>query len=352
MFRIYVSLFLFIFTFIWFTFSFNQVDLTTYKNIKSIISKKINKKIIINYNKLACNYFIINNDYYISPWCFLQDNIPKLWIKKTSDLVFPFIKNLDNIYDLKSTSFVSNPSQVKFSYVYDLDKFISNSLSDKILLHILAFKNYYIKVPSIFLAFKEFKNYSLYVSSKDLSKRNKWRLINFNIAIKTLNNYILNPYQELNFNKLVANKPWYYKQNSKSKYLFYGWVCWASTMLFRNALINPYLYVTKRYNHSQRYVYFYSPYIYGDDASIYEYIKVLKIKNISSYPIYFKEKHIWKEIYLVSIVPKKTWKFVYITKKQTWPLSAYVSSTTFDRNWNILYKQSWVSNYKNKNYEK
>jgi vancomycin resistance protein YoaR len=87
-------------------------------------------------------------------------------------------------------------------------------------------------------------------------------------------------------------------------------------MLFRNALINPLLYVKKRYNHAQRYVNFYSSTIFGDDASVYKRIKTLKIKNISSYPIYFRKKQIGNKIYLVSIVPKKVDKFTSIEKKQ------------------------------------
>jgi len=344
---------LFLFSSLWSVFAFNQIDLNTYKNLKNIISKKINKNLYEKINipsNIACNDFIQWDNYYISPWCFLQDKFPKLWVKQTSDLVFPFIQKFDNIYNLNAKKFTYKPSNVDFFYTYNLDNFISNTFIDKVELYVLSIKNYFIKVPKIFLAFKEFKYFSLYVSSKDLSKRNRWRLVNFNVAINTIDNHILQPQAELNFNKLIANRPWYYKKWVK-KYLFYGGVCWASAMLFRNVLISPYLYTTKRYNHSQRYVNFYSPYIYWDDAGLYQYTKILKIKNISNYSIYFKEKRIWKEIYLVSIVPKKSLKISYVSKKQIWPLSARLSSIVFDKNANILYKQTWISNYKRKNYD-
>ena len=350
MFKFCILFFLFLLSSLWSCLAFNQIDLNTYKNIKNIISKKINKQIDIYYDDIACNYFAQWNNYYISPWCFLQSKLPKLWVKQTSDLVFPFIKSFDNIYNLNTEKFIYKPSKVEFFYNYNLDNFIDNDSSDKVLLYILSMKNYFIKVPKIFLAFDEFKNYSLYVSSKDLSKRNSWRLINFNIALNSIDNYILKPQKELNFNNLIAHKPWYFKKWNK-KYLFYAGVCWASTMLFRNVIINPYLYVLKRYNHSQRYVNYYSPYIYWDDASLYEYKKILKIKNISNLPILFKKKQVWNKIYLVSIVPKKNSNIAYVSKQQIWTLRAKVESIVFDKDGNILYEQTWVSNYKRKNYE-
>jgi len=353
MFRFIIIVFLFWINFFQISFAFNQINLSDYKNVKNIIFWKIKKNININinYTNIACNYFKNKEYFYISPWCFLQWKLPKLWVKKTSDLVFPFINQFDNIYNLQSTGFVYRPSNADFFYNYKLNNFIDNDFSDKVSLYILGLKNYFIKVPEIFIAFEEFKNYSLYVWSKDLSNRNKWRLINFHIALDAINDYILYPNQELNFNNLIANKHWYYKEWNEH-YLFYRGVCWVSTMLFRNALINNYLYITKRYNHAQWYVYFYSPYIYWDDASVYEYKKIFKLKNISNYPIYFKKKIIWKYVYLVSIVPEKSSMIAYVTKNQIWPLKAEVSTNVFDKNGDLVYKQSWLSNYLKKNYER
>jgi len=170
-----------------------------------------------------------------------------------------------------------------------------------------------------------------------------------------LDGYLLSWWKSLILNRLIANKPWYdtswYRKNWW-KYLFYGWVCWVSTMLFRNALINPYLYVEKRYNHAQRYVNFYSKYIYGDDSSMYEYHKILKIKNISNLPIYFRKKQVWENLFFISIIPKKSNKLTYTTKQQTRKLTAKLTNKTMDINWNILYTQSWISNYARKNYER
>jgi hypothetical protein len=44
-------------------------------------------------------------------------------------------------------------------------------------------------------------------------------------------------------------------------------------------LINPKLYVTKRYNHNQSYAGFYGSDIMGDDASMYEMAKQFEFEN-------------------------------------------------------------------------
>lgn len=350
--KLYIFFIVFILSILNISFSFNSIELNDYRTLKLVLKEKINKKKLINKFdniNLPCDSFKSWKNYYILPWCFLKSQFPKLWVKRASDLVFPFIEQFDNIYDLKSKKFIYKPAKSIFFYDYNLNDFIEYNDYDKLLLYVLSAKNYYIKVPEIFLAFQEFKDYSVYVSSKDLSKRPNGRLTNFNIALNEIDNYLLQPQEELNFNKLIANKSWYFK--GEKEYLFYGWVCWVSTIFFRNAIINPYLYVTKRYNHAQRYVNFYSPYIYWDDASVYEYIKTLKIKNNSPYPIYLKKKNIWENVYFTSIVPKKTWKIVYITKEEIKPLTSKLTSTVFDEDANLLYEQTWISNYLRKNFE-
>ena len=336
---------------------FNTITLKEYQNYKKILEKyKINpskaKKLENYLNKQKCYFFKINTDYYLTLKCF-KENIQFMPFTKAVDKTLPFVKGFKEIYKINSKKFFYTTAQPEFFYTYDLDKFVGSSNTDNILLAALAIWNYYIKVPEIFLAFKQVKNYSFYVSVKNLSNRNKSRLNNFFVAIKQLDKYILKPNEVLNFNKLIANLPGYHKnKNEKKKYLFYWWVCWVSTMLFRNSLINPFIKVLERHSHAQRYAYFYDEYIWWDDASVYEYIKKLVIKNISNFPIYFRIKKIQNEIYLVSIVPTKTNKFTLIEKYQIWKLKAYLSSTTFDNLWSKLYQQTWISNYIRKNYER
>jgi len=343
---------------LWKTLWFNQINLKQYQTLTNILSWKhlnIQKtKKLLSIPLPACNQWWNGNYYFISPSCFLSwNNLPKIDFKTTINDILPFISGFKNVYILNSTWFFYTTAKPEFYINYNIDNIIKQNQDNKIILHILWLLKYYIKIPKIYLEFKQIKNYSFYVSTKDLTLRNKWRLQNFDVAMKQLDGYFLPWWKSFILNKLIANKPWYdTKGIRKWKYLFYGGVCGVSTMLFRNALINPYLYVEKRYNHAQRYVNFYSKYIYGDDSSMYEYRKILKIKNISNLPIYFRKKQIWENLYFISIIPKKSQKITYINKQQIKKLSAKLVSKTLDRNWNILYTQSWISNYKNKNYEK
>ncbi len=344
--------------FFWQSYWFNQINLKQYQTLTNILSwKKLNQTKL---NKIlqtplsACNHWLNWKYYFISPRCFLSWNkLPKIDFKTTIDDILPFISDFKNVYNLNSTEFYYTTAQPQFYINYNIDNIIKQNQNNKIILHILWLLNYYIKIPKIYFEFKQAKKYSFYVSTKDLTLRNKWRLQNFNIAMNQLDWYLLKWWKTLTLNNLIANKPWYDTNWIKKwKYLFYGGVCGVSTMLFRNALINPYLYVEKRYNHAQRYVNFYSKYIYGDDSSMYEYHKILNIKNISNYPIYFKKKQIWENLYFMSIIPKKSNSFTWISKKQIKKLTAQLINKTINNNWKLLYTQSWISNYKRKNYER
>ena len=350
-----------VFLFIWFSYSFDTIDISKYAKYNNLLNKKLDsisktKKEAIDY-KLSnifdakCVYWENNWFFYVSSVCFYIWKIPNLDTKETIDTIWPYIKTFDNVYDLKKTSFYYQKAEPIFYFEpINLKKYFNKSLENLILAYILTKKDIYIKIPSEYIAFNQAKNMSFYVSDKDLSKRNKSRLHNFYVALNTLDNYVLQAWETLYINKFFANKkneylwPW--------NWLFKWWVCGASTLLFRNALINPYLYVKERFNHSQRYVNFYSNYIYGDDSSVYEWDKRLKITNISKYPIYFKKKVVDNKIYLVSIIPLEVEDFVQIKKEQIWKLKAYLSSDTYDKYWNLKYKQSWTSRYNRRNYDK
>jgi len=328
-----------------------SIDLKEYKQYAELLNKHKNK---INFDKIKkfedfhprCDYYNVWNDYYILPWCFLKNKLPKLDFIETLNFIWPFIKDFTQVYNLNSTWFFYYPAKPKYFIKYDLSNVIWTGKVDNLLLRILVLTNIWIKVPKIYLAFNQIKNWSFYIVAKDLSKRNWWRLQNFNTAIKALNNYVLYPWEELFVNKILANLPGYYKDSWNKKYLFYWWVCGASTMVFRLALINPYLYVLKRYNHLYWYVNFYSSYLYGDDAALYEYQKVLKIKNIWITPIIFKFKKLNnKDNYFVSVVPKKVDRFVFVKRENIWRLKSLIKKIVFNQDWWILYTQKWISKY-------
>jgi hypothetical protein len=82
-----------------------------------------------------------------------------------------------------------------------------------------------LKVPKLFIALNQVRDYSFYVSTKDLSNRKGGRLRNFNIAIGKIDNFVLYPGKSLLYNKLIAYAKGYFTGKSKKKYMFYGGVC-------------------------------------------------------------------------------------------------------------------------------
>ena len=330
-----------------FSFSYRTIDFSKYKDYLNILKNADLSKVNFKNVKLSswtCFYFSSWNYFYVKASCFYYKKFPKLSIKEFASLIFPYIEWFENVYDLNSTWFFYQTAKPKF--YLNFDTWYIWTWKNKLLLDFILDKlNYFIKIPKLQVAFLNLENYSFFVAWKNLSKRDKWRLQNFNVAIRATDNLVLQPGENFNFNKKVAYLPWYYTKNSDRKYAFYGWVCWVSTMFFRNALINPYLYVTKRYNHNHRYVYFYSSYLYWDDAAVYQFDKILELKNISNKPILFKTKKIWNEIYLVSLIPKR-WKWItYVKKEKIWRLKAKVSKTVYNPDWSVWYKQLWISKY-------
>ncbi len=76
------------------------------------------------------------------------------------------------MYDLNATFFVYTGAVPNFYVTYDIDSIIDKSFESKLLLKILDLTHTWIKVPKIYLAFNQAKNYTFYVAGKDLSKRN------------------------------------------------------------------------------------------------------------------------------------------------------------------------------------
>jgi vancomycin resistance protein YoaR len=186
-----------------------------------------------------------------------------------------------------------------------------------------------------------------------LENRDDCRRQNFDVAMNVLNNKIINPWEIYNFNTdLVPLQNDYCKDNDSWKYLFYWWVCGASTQIFRNALMNPFIEVEERHPHSVRYVKWYNEYIFWDDAAIYERTKQFKIKNIWTKPIYFKVIQKNSKKYLISIYPSENKYFSHITKVQIDKTQAAVWKAIYElwtnKKW---YDQYWKSAYNSRTWE-
>lgn len=303
-------------------------------------------------DKANCNISIYTHYYIVTPICLLKST-PELTFKESVDILWPLIKDFDKKYDLESTSFLYDTALPEFEKMVEpLDQYIGNDKKDKLLLTLLHMLDKKIYIPKTYIAMNNFKNYSFFISSKSLENRWGCRKENYLIAIRLLEDKLLFPSEVFNYNtELIWKK--YCKYKTTWNYLFYGWVCGASTQLFRNALINPYIYITKRTNHSQRWVNFYSENVYWDDASVYEKQKQFEIRNIWENPIYFKLFSLWNNQDLVSIYPDKNIYTTHILKKQVWKLQATVWKSVFLwHNHTKWYDQFWLSTYGSLNFEK
>ena len=359
--KIYILWFYLFFAFLFGTsvFAGQTLTLKEYKKLVDVVNLNLDKILdskmeTINSLSWKCDYFVWYKTVTISPTCIIKGELPELKFQDAVSIMWSHIKEFDKKYDLESTSFFYNSANPIYFNNSELADFVGVTTWDDIVAKLLDYANIRISIPKYYIAKEYIKNYSFYVSTKNLDNRSKCRKTNFLKALYMLDGRTLYSQQSFNYNtELVKEKNYCVEWWGKPwKYLFYGGVCGASTQLFRNSLINPDLYISKRYNHRQRYVYFYNKDIYWDDASVYERDKQFEIKNIGTKPIYFK---VWKssnDYYLVSILPYKNENTSFVLKKQIWTLRAIVGRIVFDK-FNIKqFEQFWVSNYYSKNYER
>ena len=329
-----------------------DINIKTLKNILPF-HKKINWN--LSKEKLSnakCYYNEYKNNFYISPSCFVTNKLPNIWWKKAVNSALPNIKNFKNKYNTKKEKF----SYSKGKPIFENDLIsIKNLKKEKYypLFLVLDNMDFLIKIPKYYFAKEKIKNMTFYVTNKNLDKRWDCSKENYLKAIDILDWKTLYPEEKFNYNTELDALNSYCKGKTSKEYKFYSWVCGATTQLFRNSLINPYIKVTKRYSHNQRYVLYYDRYLYGDDASVYEYFKQFEIKNNWNKPIYFKTVTIKWQKYLVSIYPKKSPLVSYVTRKQIDNLKSYVWTKVFNTNSLLTeYKQYWTSSYQKKNWKR
>lgn len=336
----------------WWFISFEKIF-----SIKKIIEISDNKKISIikkQISNISCDYFFDKNFIYLNYWCintydkFLEKNI--IDEKIIIDYVFRFIENIDWKYESNLNNFNFYNSDISFKNENWYWFFLNEAKKNNIFVSILD-KNNYFQLPIQKYYFDKAKKYTYYAVDKSLENRWNCSKINYYKAIEQMDWIILNPWEKLNFNWLMANIKDYCKWTLWKKLLFYWWVCWASTQLFRNSLINPYLKITKRYPHAQRHVNYYSWYIFWDDASIYEWTKQFEIENISKKKIYFKIIDLYWSKFMISIYPEISEYISFVEKKQTKSLQWFVKKNIIDKNTlSTRYIQEWISNYSKKDY--
>lgn len=285
-----------------------------------------------------------------------------------TDIIRPSISWWTSWYNQDSTEFIYTGSRPIFASgdLVNIGDLLSGDLSEK--LYILSeYSDSSIYIPILDIKKYISDNYiSRFVANRDIKLYSHCQKQNFDVAMKKLQSVKLSSGQSLNLNKELTNLSGYCMWSEwEGKYMFYQWVCGTSTLFFRNALVTPDIYISKRQWHSNRFTKYYGDYIYWDDAAIYEMDKQFEIQNKSDYNLYIKFWTSWdlyadSNKYLVSIYPWISNQKVQIIKKEvnSWELKSIVSKNIYHQDnlttWAATLSsssQTRVSNYYNKLYD-
>lgn len=337
----------------WVTHAEDIINFSTFqKNIYSTTEEisTIQKLKNIKYiNEQKCFYTKENkNTYIITPSCLFKDRLPTLDFQEAIDYMRPYIETFNTIYNEVTQNFMYEWTHPIFKKEYDI---IPTTRTERIALIQAQVEGKKLRIDKSALAYQIIKNANFYVVYRDTSILKRCTKQNYMIAINILNNMIIKSWEILNLNKIITNAPWYCKWSWPQNLMFYGWVCWASTQLFRASLLSPQIKITKRYGHSEWLVPYYSEYIFGDDAAMYEMYKQFEIQNISENNLYIKSLEKKNGIFLTIITPKKTNEGVHIKKTQTQGLSAKVEKIIYKKRPELIIKtEKFTSKYIKKVY--
>lgn len=298
-------------------------------------------ELLVRNDAHRCSWFDRWTHFVIAERCKESSTMPRLSIDEAVESVRPYIKDVRNIYSIEEEEFYYADADI----VYDEELIALVSYrEDRLNRSYEKGQSGYINLPKAVLWYKQLQQRSSFASVRDTSTYDPCRKTNYDIAMDQLNWVVVQPGELLNMNKKIARLPWYCR--GAETFLFYQWVCWGSTQLFWNGMINPFLEVTKRSAHGMWYAWFYGSDVMGDDASMYEWWKQLEVKNIGDKPLYMMtfDRADWNTV-LLSIYPGVHDMRSFIKKQQTGKRSAVVSSTVFDKYESIVYSQERVSNY-------
>ncbi len=329
------------------------LNFSTYMNIVKVSSDKITKipkisllKEMISIKNEKCKYTRQWNNYILSPVCLINKQLPNFEYKDVIDNIWADIDWFETIYNDLNKNFVYESTDIYFEWYKsfmpwdDIQKYILINLQKK-------WKK--ISIPIKYIYYEKSRELWIFVVGKDLSMLKNCTKQNYNVAINSLDNFLLYPWESLNINKHIAYLPWYCKWSWPQDLMFFGGVCGFASQLFRIALIHPDIEVVKRYWHSVWLTAYYGDDVYGDDAAIYENSKQFEIKNNFKDEVYFKVFDRWNYKYLLAITPTKSVKWVNINKTQISNLSAKLEKQIYDKkSWKILDNITFDSKYSSK----
>lgn len=301
-------------------------------------------------NEQKCTYIKENEEsYIITPSCLFKDKLPKLWFTEAIDYMRPYITTFNTIYNELATTFSYEWTSPIFEKNYDI---LPKTTTEKIQLAQAQIQGKKIRISKSNLAYQTIKNANFYVVYRNTSILKRCTKQNYLVAVNILNNSTIKPWEIINLNQKIANAKWYCKWSGPTNLMFYGGVCGLSTQLFRASLLAPQIEITKRYGHSRRLVPYYSEYIFGDDAAMYEMNKQFEIKNQSENDLYIKFLEKNSGIFLTIITPTKDNKWVTINKKQIQKLNAKVEKSIYEKKpERVIDTDAFASKYTKKIYE-
>jgi len=278
----------------------------------------------------------------VSPWCLANPHlIPRDRSQREEKITHlrPSIQDFEHVYDLRTTWYAVRPSQPILSNDRSslTNLFSHERVADHFIILALHRANASINLPSQALDYLFIKWLYYTAVHKPLAGIGACGLTNYLVGMRALDGVRLLPGRPFNINSHIAYLPWYCTFDGPD-YMFNGGACGIATHLFRNALMHPHLATTERHNHSKWRAYYYGQYIHGDDAAIYENSKRLIIENTGPNTILLKTIERADETYLVTItIPSAhTQNDVWITKKQTWRLTALVEKTVSNQSGPII----------------
>ena len=235
--------------------------------------------------KSNCEYTLKDWIYTMDSICISEKFLPNMTLSEIVNKTWNQISDFSEYYQPFEESFNYHgaiPSfQTKWSpYLQE------NENSDRLISDAIKSRKK-ISFSEIELAQYYAKHLSYFVADKDLAKLWNCTHRNYSLALESLDNYVLKPWDTLNINQKLSTIQNYCRWQTKQYHLFYGWVCGMVSQLFRVSLQNPNIAVIERSPHNERFVQYYGETIWWDDASVYERSKQFEIQNKGNSDIIF-----------------------------------------------------------------
>lgn len=290
-------------------------------------------------------------NFYLDPICLLQKEFPTLEFTQVIDLLYESIEWFNQVYNSAPTESFNYEGGAPI-YKDNISRdylLVQNTQAHKAIATFHSIEENKIKIPKSIVAQIIAQDYTFYAAYNDISMRRGCSLKNYEVALHSMDKVFLYPWDTFNFNTHISDREyckWSWPQNLQ----FYGGVCWAASQLFRTSLLLPWIQVTQRYGHSERWAKYYGDDVTGDDAAIYQMHKQLEIKNNDTRWLYFRTIQSDKHSYLIAISPYKTDLWIKIQRENTSPLKTVVTRSIYNKvRWNTIQNDIFETKYTRKN---